>query len=86
VTVVGERSVDVNITANPDKYVQRYLGSLRTLETEPMADVLRLADDHIADNGSKEVTSADQQADGSWLLYVVVAGTLFLFFLMFAAI
>lgn len=84
VTVRGERNVDVNVGANPDRYVLEYVRTLETLADYPMGDVVDLLDERTAAD-SKEVQSARDQTDGSVLLIVVLL-LLLLFPLLWIAI
>lgn len=86
VTVSGEKEVSTNITANPDKYVRRFVSEFHNLRDRPMSEIVDLADQHIAANGTKEVTDSSDQASGKWVMYVVFAAIILFVFLMMASI
>ncbi|WP_135534453.1 hypothetical protein [Halostella pelagica] len=80
-TVSGEKEVSTNITANPDKYVRRFVSNIHNLKDRPMSEIVELADQHMTANGTKEVTDSSNQSSGNWLMYVVFA-MVFVFMIM----
>lgn len=86
ITISGEKDVSMNITANPDKYVRRYMNQLLELHGRPEDNIVSIAEQTVEQGGSREVVDKSQQADGSWLMLVVVVGTFLLMMLMFASI
>ncbi|WEL18436.1 Uncharacterized protein SVXHr_2283 [Halorhabdus sp. SVX81] len=84
ISVQSEKEVGMNITANPDKYESRFLSSLNRLRGQPIEDLLEQHGEKVTQGGSKEVKSADDQADGTNMLYVVLAIVfIMMFFFMF---
>lgn len=83
VTVVGEKNVEMNIGANPDRHVLEFINRLETLADYPLEDVVELLEEKTA-NATKEVTSPSNQADGSRMLTVifVLLLSMFIFFLI----
>lgn len=84
VTVRGERNVDVNVGANPDRYVHEYVRTLEMLADYPTSDLVDLLDQRTAAH-TKEVQSPRDQTDGSVLLIVVLL-LLLLFPLLWIAV
>lgn len=81
ITVTAEREVDVNVTADPEKYKSRFLSELDLFRGHPVDHVLRTFDD---DHRSKEVFTQADQTDGRSMLWVVLAIIgLFTFFSVF---
>lgn len=80
VSVYSEKEVGMNITANPDKYESRFLAALNELRGRPIEELLDANAGEITGETTKEVTSPDEQADGTDMLYVVLAITLLLMF------
>lgn len=70
ITVTAEREVDVNVTADPEKYKSRFLSELDLFRGHPVDHVLRTFDD---DHRSKEVFTQADQTDGRSMLWVVLA-------------
>lgn len=85
-TVSGEKEVSTNITANPEKYVRQFVSEVYNLKGRSMSEIVDLADQQIAANGTKEVTDSSDQASGKWIMYVVVAMIFLFVFLMIASI
>jgi hypothetical protein len=71
ITVRGEKAVAVNVGASPERVVLAFVDAFDTLASYPMADVVDLLDERTRGH-SKEVTAAADQADGTWLLAVVL--------------
>lgn len=81
ITVTAEKEVDMNVTADPEKFKSRFLNELDLFRGHPVDHVLRTFDD---DHRSKEVFSQAEQTDGRNLLWVVLAIIgLFMFFSIF---
>lgn len=72
ISIRSEKEVDMNITANPEKYESRFLNTLNRLRGKPVEDLFDSYGKSIAEGSTKEVASPDQQADGKNLLYVVL--------------
>jgi len=86
ITVTGEKEVDMNITANPQKYVQRFVSQVHTLNGQPPDQIMAEAQQILSQGQSKEVADANQQASGQWLVYLVVAVSFLFFFMMMASL
>jgi len=80
ISVQSEKEVEMNITANPDKYESRFLDVLNRLRGKPIEELLDEHSDSVTEGTTKEVASTDQQADGKNLLYVVLAIVLIMMF------
>lgn len=81
ITVTAEKEVEVNITADPEKFKSRFLEELDLFRGHPVDHVLRTFDD---DHRSKEVFTQADQTDGRSTLWIVLAIIgLFTFFFMF---
>lgn len=76
ITLRSGREVDVNVTADPEKYERRYVAVLNDLRGRSVDDVLSALDDHFATYGTKEVTRERDQASGRGKLALVLALTL----------
>lgn len=86
VMVSGEKEVSANITANPDKYVRRYVSNLRKLKNKPTNEVMSIAEQQISQGDSKEVTNPDQQAGGKGIMILVMLLVMFFFIIMMFSI
>lgn len=83
ISITSEKEVSMNVTANPQKYEDRFLMTLNSMRGRPVDELLEEYGDTVTASGSKEVTSPDQQADGSSKLgLVMVAIFLMMFFFM----
>lgn len=81
ISVRSERRVRMNFFARPDRYESRFLSSLDNMRGQSIDDLLDEYGDVLM-RSTKEVTSASQQEDGMWLVYVVVTAMLFFIFLL----
>lgn len=75
VSVAGAKNVDLNVGANPDKYVLSFLQTLDTLTDYPLADAVDVVDEHTR-SGTKEVSDPGEQADGTNVLALVLVAVL----------
>lgn len=85
ISVQSEKEVEMNITANPDKYESRFISVLNSLRGKPIEEILDEHSDSVTEGTTKEVASTNEQADGKNLLYVVLAIVfimMFIFILM----
>ena len=73
VSIRSEKEVGMNITANPDKYESRFLTELNNLRGKPIDELLAEHTESVTEESTKEVESANEQADGTNMLYVVLA-------------
>ncbi|MDL0136049.1 hypothetical protein PNP85_13605 [Halobacterium salinarum] len=73
ISIQSEKEVEMNITANPDKYESRFLDVLNRMCGRPIEELLDEHSDSVTEGNTKEVASTDEQADGKSLLYVVLA-------------
>lgn len=75
ITVTSDREVSINITANPQRYEERFIRSIIDIKNTP----------HIKKHDlTKEVYAARKQADGSVMLFItfliILAITMFIIF------
>lgn len=85
ISVYSEKEIEMNITANPDKYESRFLSSLNRLRGQPIDDLLDEYAEAVTEETTKEVASANEQADGTNMLYIILAISfvmIFIFMLM----
>lgn len=80
ISVSSEKEVSMNVTANPQKYEDRFFSVLNKMRGRPVDELLDEVGHTITNNGSKEVQSTEQQADGSSYLGLILA---LVFILMF---
>lgn len=73
VSIQSEKEVGINMTANPDKYESRFLTALNNLRGKPIDELLAEHTDSVTEGSTKEVASTNEQADGTNMLYVVLA-------------
>lgn len=73
VSIQSEKEVGMNITANPDKYESRFLTALNNLRGKPIDELLTEHTESVTEDSTKEVESTNEQADGTNMLYVVLA-------------
>ncbi|ELZ91290.1 hypothetical protein C440_13289 [Haloferax mucosum ATCC BAA-1512] len=71
-SVRARREVSVNVTAQPERYKERYLETLNDFRGQSIERIFESAGRHLAANGSKEVISERAQADGTSKLTLVV--------------
>lgn len=82
VNIHSEKEVDMNITANPQKYESRFLGSLNELRGYSIQELFNSNQNNITESTTKEVASANDQAGGKSLLIVVVIIVFIMFFFL----
>jgi hypothetical protein len=81
ISVRSEKEVGMNITADPEKYESRFLSALNELRGEPIDELLNRHADSVSETTTKEVESTDEQADGTNMLYVILAVVFLMMFL-----
>lgn len=93
VDVRGEKAVEINVTAKPERYKRRFLENLNELRKKPTADALdELASDgdsqteglqseSTRESSSRQTTSTSVDTEGG-IVILVLAGTLIFIMLM----
>lgn len=90
ITVTAEKDVSMNVTANPDKYMSRFLEQLETFRGHDIDHVLDVLGKDMTPEESKEVDSVDELSDGSSsmgkVMLVMLIFFLFFNFMIFASL
>lgn len=72
ISVTGMREVSTNIGSNPEEYVLSFIQTLNSIKNYSIGDIEDVLQRNEIDQQSKEVTSARDQASGSWLMTVMM--------------
>lgn len=80
IEVTAEKEVQMNVTANAEKYKRRFVDELDSLRDEPIEEVYEEIQQDVS-AGSKEVENESDLSNGSSIVGVVMVIT-FLFFMI----
>lgn len=84
VDVRAEKEVEMNITANAEKYRRRFLDELERLRGQSIADVSAQMQEEVTAGNSKEVADSSQLSNGSSnVVVVMILVFVFFMFMMF---
>lgn len=70
ISIRAEKEVEMNITANPEKYKSRFLAELEVFRGHPVENILKTFDNN---HQSKEVSHPEDQTNGRDALKVALA-------------
>lgn len=82
VMIEGKKEVDINIGANPEKYVSQVVENINNIKNNDINVIFEVLQENNIEQETKEVTDPQQQADGQWLMIAVVSLVAFFMFII----
>lgn len=72
ISVSGQKEVELNIGADPEKHVSRFIKSVNSLKNKDISSIMSILSQEGIDESSKEVENETEQAGGSGMLIIVM--------------
>gem|GEM_PF-4621743 len=72
ISISGQKEVEINIGADPEKHVSRLIKSINNLKNKDMSSIMSILSQNGVDKSSKEVDNETDQAGGTGMMIVVM--------------